>query len=148
MASKKKTSKKATSDIAAKEAIREGKELLSSENLRFVVGLVVLLFSLYTIISFALGLLAVILEKSFVSFYFTGPMDQSLIESTSETARDAGNWGGMFGATLSDYFINKCFGVSSILIPIFFLMVSLKLMKVGKVRLWKWFANFAFLMMI
>lgn len=132
MASKKKTSKKATSDIAAKEAIREGKELLSSENLRFVVGLVVLLFSLYTIISF-------------VSFYFTGPMDQSLIESTSETARDAGNWGGMFGATLSDYFINKCFGVSSILIPIFFLMVSLKLMKVGKVRLWKWFANFAFL---
>ena len=133
MASKKKTSKKATSDIAAKEAIREGKELLSSENLRFVVGLVVLLFSLYTIISF-------------VSFYFTGPMDQSLIESTSETARDAGNWGGMFGATLSNYFINKCFGVSSILIPIFFLMVSLKLMKVGKVRLWKWFANFAFLM--
>ena len=133
MASKKKTSKKATSDIAAKEAIREGKELLSSENLRFVVGLVVLLFSLYTIISF-------------VSFYFTGPMDQSLIESTSETARDAGNWGGMFGATLSDCFINKCFGVSSILIPIFFLMVSLKLMKVGKVRLWKWFANFAFLM--
>ena len=133
MASKKKTSKKATSDIAAKEAIREGKELLSSENLRFVVGLVVLLFSLYTIISF-------------VSFYFTGPMDQSLIESTSETVRDAGNWGGMFGATLSDYFINKCFGVSSILIPIFFLMVSLKLMKVGKVRLWKWFANFAFLM--
>ena len=133
MASKKKTSKKATSDIAAKEAIREGKELLSSENLRFVVGLVVLLFSLYTIISF-------------VSFYFTGPMDQSIIESTSETARDAGNWGGMFGATLSDYFINKCFGVSSILIPIFFLMVSLKLMKVGKVRLWKWFANFAFLM--
>ena len=125
MASKKKTSKKATSDIAAKEAIREGKELLSSENLRFVVGLVVLLFSLYTIISF-------------VSFYFTGPMDQSLIESTSETARDAGNWGGMFGATLSDYFINKCFGVSSILIPVFFLMVSLKLMKVGKVRLWKW----------
>ena len=122
MASKKKTSKKATSDIAAKEAIREGKELLSSENLRFVVGLVVLLFSFYTIISF-------------VSFYFTGPMDQSLIESTSETARDAGNWGGMFGATLSDYFINKCFGVSSILIPIFFLMVSLKLMKVGKVRL-------------
>ena len=98
---------KATSDIAAKEAIREGKELLSSENLRFVVGLVVLLFSLYTIISF-------------VSFYFTGPMDQSLIESTSETARDAGYWGGMFGATLSDYFINKCFGVSSILIPIFF----------------------------
>ena len=133
MASKKKTSKKATSDIAAKEAIREGKELLSSENLRFVVGLVVLLFSLYTIISF-------------VSFYFTGPMDQSLIESTSETAREAGNWGGMFGATLSDYFINKCFGVSSILIPVFFLMVSLKLMKVGKVRLWKWFANFAFLM--
>ena len=133
MASKKKTSKKATSDIAAKEAIREGKELLSSENLRFVVGLVVLLFSLYTIISF-------------VSFYFTGPMDQSLIESTSETARDARNWGGMFGATLSDCFINKCFGVSSILIPIFFLMVSLKLMKVGKVRLWKWFANFAFLM--
>ena len=57
MASKKKTSKKATSGIAAKEAIREGKELLSSENLRFVVGLVVLLFSLYTIISF-------------VSFYF------------------------------------------------------------------------------
>ena len=133
MASKKKTSKKATSDIAAKEAIREGKELLSSENLRFVVGLVVLLFSLYTIISF-------------VSFYFTGPMDQSLIESTSETARDAGNWGGMFGATLSDCFINKCFGVSSILIPIFFLMVSLKLMKVGKVRLGKWFANVAFLM--
>ncbi len=133
MASKNKTKNKITANAAAvKEAARESKDWLRSENVRFVMGLIVLLLSLYLILSY-------------ISFFFTGTVDQSLIVDGASSARKIGNWGGVLGASLSFWLINECFGVSSILIPIFLLFVSLKLMKIGKVRLWKLFANFSFL---
>ena len=44
------------------------------------------------------------------------------------------------------YFINRCFGVSSYFIPVFLAVLGLKLMKVARVRLWKWFAVCALLL--
>ncbi len=130
MASKNKTKKAA--NVAVKEAAREGKDLLCSENVRFVIGLVALLLSLYIILSY-------------VSFFFTGTVDQSIIEDAASSVRKVGNWGGILGASFSFWLINECFGVSSVFVPVFLLFVSLKLMKVGKIRLWKWFVNFSFL---
>lgn len=113
------------------QAKQESKAFLTSENVRFVAGVVLLLFSLYMLLSF-------------VSFFFTGTLDQSVMESGNST-RDVSNWGGMLGASISYYFINQCFGLASVFIPVFFVMISLRLLKIGKIRLWKWFANFAFL---
>lgn len=131
MASKKTKNKQAT-NVVVKEVAREGKDLLCSENVRFVIGLVVLLLSLYIILSY-------------ISFFFTGTVDQSIIEDSTSPVRKVGNWGGILGASFSFWLINECFGVSSVFVPVFLLFVSLKLMKVGKIRLWKWFVNFSFL---
>lgn len=113
------------------QAKQESKAFLTSENVRFVAGVVLLLFSLYMLLSF-------------VSFFFTGTLDQTVMESGNST-RTVSNWGGMLGASISFYFINQCFGLASVFIPVFFVMISLRLLKIGKIRLWKWFANFAFL---
>ncbi len=132
MASKNKTKNKQATNVVVKEVVRESKDLLCSENVRFIIGLVVLLLSLYMILSY-------------ISFFFTGTVDQSIIEDATSSARKVGNWGGILGASFSFWLINECFGVSSVFVPVFLLFVSLKLMKVGKVRLWKWFVNFSFL---
>ena len=132
MASKnKKSNGKKIKKPNIEQAKQESKAFLTSENVRFVAGVVLLLFSLYMLLSF-------------VSFFFTGTLDQSVMESGNST-RDVSNWGGMLGASISYYFINQCFGLASVFIPVFFVMISLRLLKIGKIRLWKWFANFAFL---
>lgn len=132
MASKnKKSNSKKIKKPNIEQAKKESKEFLTSENVRFVIGVVLLLFSLYMLLSF-------------VSFFFTGTLDQSIMESGNST-RNISNWGGMLGASVSFYFINNCFGLASAFIPVFLVMISLRLLKIGKIRLWKWFANFAFL---
>ena len=131
MASKGKNRKKKTVNTDFSKVKKESKEFLTSENLRFVAGVVILLFSIYTVVSL-------------VSFFFTGSLDQTIMEG-GEATRNISNWGGLLGATISYGFINNCFGLASAFIPVFFILVSLRLLKVGKIRLWKWFANFAFL---
>ena len=101
------------------------------DNLRFIVGICLLCMSLYLIISF-------------VSNIFTGRIDQSYVEFGEMT--HAANYGGKLGAYLSNYFMDKCFGVFSLFIPIFTLLVSIKLVASYRIRLWKWFLNFAIIM--
>lgn len=132
MASKKAAKKKKAGNNTIENAKKEGKELLTGENVRTVVGLVVLMFALFMLLSF-------------VSFFLTGSLDQSIIES-GNVDREVSNWMGGLGANMAHYFVDGCFGVASVFIPVFLVMLSLKCMKIGKIRLWKWFANFAFLM--
>ncbi|WP_192821769.1 DNA translocase FtsK [Rufibacter sp. LB8] len=86
---------------------------LKDRRLQLFVGFFFLLSSLY-------------LAIAFVSFLFTGAADQSVVESvTVDAVKDAGleseNWLGLFGAWVSDYFINRWFGVASFFfIPIIF----------------------------
>ena len=102
-----------------------------SETVHFVIGLVLVIFSVYLLLAFT-------------SFFFTGAADQSIIDGGSaqeliSTNNGVKNYAGSRGAQLASYLINDCFGVSSFLILVFLAVAGLKLMRVRVVRLWKWF---------
>ncbi|MDD7080890.1 MAG: DNA translocase FtsK [Prevotella sp.] len=111
------------------------KELWSNcthaDNIRFIVGLCVMCISIYLIISF-------------VSNVFTGRIDQSYVQNGELT--HAANYGGRLGAYISNYFMDMCFGLFSLLIPIFTLLAGIKLVGNYHIRLWKWFLNFSIIM--
>ena len=105
--------------------------LFRSETVYFVIGLVLVIFSVYLLLAFS-------------SFFFTGAADQSIIDGGSaqeliSTNNGVKNYAGSRGAQLASYLINDCFGVSSFLILVFLAVAGLKLMRVRVVRLWKWF---------
>ncbi len=79
---------------------------------------------------------------SFVSFFFTGDSDQSLISSFPERTADTKNWASQFGAWLGDFFIQKGFGVSAFLLSgLVFISGVYILMGVNKSKLrrhWFW----------
>lgn len=102
-----------------------------NETLRFIVGLMLVIFSVYLLLAFS-------------SFFFTGAADQSILDSGNGKdlmAVDNGvkNYAGSRGAQLSSYLINDCFGISSFFILVFLAAAGLKLMKVRYIRLWRWF---------
>ena len=105
--------------------------LFRSETVHFVIGLVLVIFSVYLLLAFS-------------SFFFTGAADQSIIDGGSaqeliSTNNGVKNYAGSRGAQLASYLIKDCFGVSSFLILVFLAVAGLKLMRVRVVRLWKWF---------
>lgn len=109
-----------------------------SETIRFVIGLVLVIFSVYLLLAFS-------------SFFFTGAADQSIIDSgnaqeLASVNNGVKNYAGSRGAQLASYLINDCFGVSSFFILVFLAVAGLKLMKVRVVRLWKWFIGCALLL--
>lgn len=104
---------------------------MRADNVRFIVGVCTVGVSLFLLISF-------------VSNIFTGRIDQTGVQNGSLT--HAANYGGKLGAIVSNYFMDTCFGLFSILIPIFLLMAGVKLMGAYRVRLWKWFLNFSIVM--
>ncbi len=107
------------------------KSYCRADNVQFVIGLFVLVISIFLLISV-------------VSNIFTGRFDQSYVQSGTLT--HAANYGGKLGAYLSDYLMNTCFGLFSILIPVFLLLVGVKLINTYSVRLWKWFVNLSIVM--
>lgn len=107
------------------------KDILRADNARFIIGLCVLGASLFLLLSI-------------VSNFFTGREDQGGVQSGTLT--HAANYGGTLGAYLSNYFMDKCFGVVSVFIPLFTFLVGVKLMGAYRVRLWKWFLNFSIVM--
>ncbi len=114
------------------------KAVCKNETARFVVGLLLIIFSVYLLLAFT-------------SFFFTGAADQSILENaTSEelASVDNGvrNYAGSRGAQLASYFINDCFGIASYFILLFLGMAGLKLMKIRRVRLWRWFVGCAVLL--
>lgn len=102
-----------------------------ADNLVFIAGICVLCVSIYLIISF-------------VSNIFTGRIDQSYVQYGSIS--HAANYGGKLGAILSNYFMDTCFGIFSLLIPVFTLLVGIKWVAGYHIRLWKWFLNFSIVM--
>ncbi len=107
------------------------KELFRGDTLRFVVGLGVLVLALFLLLSF-------------VSYIINGYADQA--NADSGIFVDAKNYGGGLGLKAARYFMDGNFGVCAFFIPLFLLLLSMKLMKAYKVRLWKWFVNFSILM--
>lgn len=112
--------------------------VFKSETIHFVIGLVLVIFSVYLLLAFS-------------SFFFTGAADQSIIDSgnaheLASTNNGVKNYAGSRGAQLASYLINDCFGISSFFILLFLAVAGLKLMKVRVVRLWKWFIGCSLLL--
>ena len=107
------------------------KGFFSGETLSFIVGILLLIVTIFMLLSF-------------ISYLVNGFMDQANLEEGD--IRQVHNWGGSLGAITAKYFIDKCFGVCAFFIPLFLLLLSMKLMKAYSVRLWKWFMNFSVIM--
>ena len=107
------------------------KEFFKSDGLHFFIGLVFVVLAFYLLVTFT-------------SYFFNGAADQSLVENaTAEELASVDNGiqndGGSVGARVSHYFINNLFGVPSYFIVLFLMVAGLKMMRVRKFRLWKWF---------
>jgi S-DNA-T family DNA segregation ATPase FtsK/SpoIIIE len=91
-----------------------------NERLKTILGVFLILFSLYTFVVF-------------ISFFFTWKIDQSShIDWSKLFSSDvpAENWGGKFGACLSNQFINKWFGISSLCLPFIIFVSGFRLLRI------------------
>lgn len=91
---------------------RRFREIFSNERFLFIVGIFAIGFGVYASIAF-------------LSFFFTGKADCSILEQTLTDRHDMRmaiqNWAGLEGAVLSQFFVNSCFGLASL--GIFFLII-------------------------
>lgn len=132
--------KKKSDKETEQKSVSENKffAFFKNETIHFVVGLVLVIFSVYLLLAFS-------------SFFFTGAADQSIIDSgraqdLAAVNNQVKNYAGSRGAQLASYLINDCFGVSSFLILLLLAVTGLKLMQVRIVRLWKWFIGCSLLL--
>tara|TARA_R110000868_G_scaffold411598_1_gene705767 strand:- start:7102 stop:9477 length:2376 start_codon:yes stop_codon:yes gene_type:complete len=88
-----------------------------------------------------LVIFGILLGIAFVSFFFTGNADQSTVSNFASRKITADNWLNKSGAWLSDFFINRGFGVSSFMFSVLiFLSGIYVLLNSSKVKLLKhWF---------
>lgn len=112
--------------------------IFSNEKTDFALGVLLVLASLYVIIAM-------------FSYFYTGQADQSILENLRpgewmNTDRQFANYCGSLGAILSYIIITKNFGIAAFFIPVFVILVGLRLMGVYKVNLWKWFFGMALVM--
>ncbi|MDE6003468.1 MAG: DNA translocase FtsK 4TM domain-containing protein, partial [Prevotella sp.] len=127
---KKKTTKASAKSSSFTEAVGIN-NLFNNERVNFIVGLFLLFVAGY-------------MTWAFVSFFATGDADQSMIESPRagellNQNQEFQNACGSIGAYISWFFIKRCFGLSAFLIPVFILMVAVKLMRAYQVKLLKLF---------
>ena len=107
------------------------KNIFGNDIINFLFGTFLLFVAIYVTIAF-------------VSYFQTGQADQRMVldlrpgEIWNEN-KEFENYCGSIGALLSWFFIARCFGLSAFLIPLFIGLVGLRLMKVYKVNLLKWF---------
>ncbi len=75
---------------------------------------------------------------SFISFFFTGTADSSVIANLTDANKsEITNWTGPIGAKLANFFINQGFGIASFAMLFLFFVLALRLMKVRVMALWK-----------
>lgn len=96
----------------------DGDKKSTIEKIKVSVGAIFLAFSILTLFSL-------------ISYFFTGHLDQSLIDSGlsfSALGEKSENWLGVFGAFLSHYLVFVTFGISSFfLVPLLF-VISFRLL--------------------
>ena len=103
--------------------------IFKNETIHFVIGLVLVIFSVYLLLAFS-------------SFFFTGAADQSIIDSgnaqeLASTNNGVKNYAGSRGAQLASYLINDCFGISSFFILVFLAVAGVKFLRVRGGWLWE-----------
>ena len=94
-------------------------QVFTDEKTLFIIGILLLLISLYMALSFASYILS------------SGGLDQSLIDADGAAA-DYSNVGGKRGAWIAEVLINRTFGVSACIIPVLMAVYGLQLMRVRK----------------
>lgn len=115
-----------------------GFNYIINDKANFIYGLIFISISIYIVISF-------------FSYFNTGQADQSLVTNLrvgeiQNTGRTFQNACGSIGAIISHFFIAKCFGIPSFIIPIFLILCGLKMMGAYSVNLIKWFFCMAIIM--
>ena len=105
--------------------------IVRNEWFDFIVGLIV--FSVAGMAFYAI-----------ISYMLTGEDDQSLVQELRpgeifSRSHEFKNGIGSVGAIVSYLLVSRCFGISSLLIPVFGAMCGLQLMRAYKVNLVKWF---------
>jgi len=100
---------------------------------RFVLGCLLILFSIALLVAF-------------ISFYINGQTDQSAVSRLGDRSEVVQNWLGKFGAFLSDLIVYKGFGIAAfIFVRLFFLTgmflaLELALRKLKNIWFWDLFA--------
>ncbi|MBO4450995.1 MAG: DNA translocase FtsK 4TM domain-containing protein [Bacteroidaceae bacterium] len=131
--SKKKTSKRRTSDtdIMSKAAIT-----------KFIIGITLVFIALFMIIAFS-------------SFLYSGASDYSIVDTQNfndfyynliAQNRGAKNICGAFGALTAYTFINRWFGLAAYFIPVFLILLGLKLIGSFRIRIIRIFILMGILM--
>ncbi|MFA6717988.1 MAG: DNA translocase FtsK 4TM domain-containing protein, partial [Prevotella sp.] len=114
------------------------KYIFENETSNFFLGLIILAIAVYIIIAMA-------------SFLSTAQVDQSMLENMRpgewlNQNKEFTNYCGSLGAILSYYLMTVNFGLPAFLIPLFLILVALKLTRAYHVNLWKWFLGTALVM--
>ena len=123
MAKKKKVIKKKKPANRIKSKKNGFVNFFKSERTHFLFGVVLAFIGLFIFLSM-------------ISFLFTGGADQSKVinktyfEITRDSAITIDNWTGALGAIISEKMINNWFGIFSLLIPLFVILLGLRWMKV------------------
>ena len=109
-----------------------------SETTHFVIGLISVIFSVYLLLAF-------------ISFFFTGAADQSILDNQQpgelmQTTNHVKNYAGARGAQLAEFLINECFGIAACFIILFLAVAGMKMIKAYQFRIWKWFMSCSILL--
>ena len=90
-----------------------------------------------------LTIIAIFILLAYMSFMFNGGIDQNVVEGgVGEIGNKTGGW----GAGLAELIVNRWYGFSSVLIPVFLTACGLNMMRITHFRLVRWFISCAFLM--
>ncbi len=127
---KRKTKK--SNKIDWKQIYSSTKLFLKNERAQFIFGVLVAFAGVYIFLTI-------------LSFFFTGSSDNSIVnslsykeyikyESNDSPKPEISNWMGNAGAYVSNSLVNNSFGVTSILVPVFLVLMGLKIMKVSKLK--------------
>ena len=109
-----------------------------SETTHFVIGLISVIFSVYLLLAF-------------ISFFFTGAADQSILDNQQpgelmQTTNHVKNYAGARCAQLAEFLINECFGIAACFIILFLAVAGMKMIKAYQFRVWKWFMSCSILL--
>ena len=107
-------------------SVDDEQKVKRSEQIKICIGVLLLVFALIMVISF-------------VSYFFTWESDQSLSNvgffKSLGSDIEVGNKAGKFGALLSNFFIRDTVGVASFAIVAMLVAISLRMLKIRKVKL-------------
>lgn len=134
----KKRSNKSKQSIAKEWNLKEWfGSIKPGDTARFIVGLLLICTALFLIVSF-------------VSFILCGKEDYINLEILSGKSHGdiehISNKGGILGLRAANYFMQEGFGFTAFFIPIFFILLAMKLMKTHFFKITQQFINCTFLM--